>query len=189
MCFLFIGVWERISSLGQKHPILEPLTKELPEVILHSKANTTRKVYNRHFQHWKNWCHNLDIHFLTPDTEYILLYLMSIFQNAASFVTITHALSAIKWRFSLANISIKDTPVLTEFLESCKRLLAKPVHKKETITPDILSNLVKKYCSGTIKVLSDNRDVVMCLISFAGFLRFNEVVNIHDNTSQFMIHI
>jgi hypothetical protein len=50
------------------------------------------------------------------------------------------------------------------------------MHKKEPITPEILKQIVTKY--GTVSSnLKDLRLVTMCLICYAGFLRFSELVN------------
>ena len=61
-------------------------------------------------------------------------------------------------------------------LEGLQRSLAKPVVKKEPITFEMLEAMVddaNKSCS-----LSNLRLVTACLLSFAGFLRFDEMINL-----------
>ena len=61
-------------------------------------------------------------------------------------------------------------------LEGLQRELAKPVAKKEPVTVEILEAMVKDAeGSGT---LSDLRLVTACLLSFAGFLRSSELVEL-----------
>ena len=76
--------------------------------------------------------------------------------------------------------NIKDNPCNSSFLhtvlQGLKRLLAKPVVKKEPITPGILRALVDKY--GSSNNLMDLRLCTMTLIAFAGFLRHDELIHI-----------
>ena len=75
-----------------------------------------------------------------------------------------------------------DSNFLTILLQELKKLISKPTVKKEPITPDILRSIMSIHGS------SDNLlDVKLCaiLVSFAGFLRHNELVYLHR--SNFMI--
>ena len=56
-------------------------------------------------------------------------------------------------------------------LAGAKRLLAHKTTKKEPITPEILASLV----AGDTAELDDIRIVTICLVGFAGFLRFSEL--------------
>ena len=64
-------------------------------------------------------------------------------------------------------------------MESCKRVSANSVSSKKRlpICPEHLHALVQRF-AGVNASLSDIRDVCLCLVSFAGFLRFNEACNI-----------
>ena len=55
-------------------------------------------------------------------------------------------------------------------------MLAGPVIKKEPITPDMLSELVKDVNKNPS--LSNVRLATACLLAFAAFLRFDELVHI-----------
>ena len=68
-------------------------------------------------------------------------------------------------------------------LEGLQRSLAKPVVKNEPIILEILEAMVddaNKSCS-----LSDLHLVTACLLSFAGFLRFDEMINLRPCDFQF----
>ena len=64
-----------------------------------------------------------------------------------------------------------------ELTGTSKRSLEKAKSKKEPITPDHLAALVNKF--GNAKAsLKNLRLLALCLIGYAGFLRFNELSNI-----------
>ena len=60
--------------------------------------------------------------------------------------------------------------------EGVIRKLSKPAVAKEPLTPEIIQKIVQAYGTGTN--LLDLRFVTMCLLGYAGFLRFDELVNI-----------
>lgn len=61
-------------------------------------------------------------------------------------------------------------------VDGARNILSKPITKKEPITVDITKKLYDHY--GVSSDLSDLRIYCMFSLAFAGFLRFNELVNI-----------
>lgn len=61
-------------------------------------------------------------------------------------------------------------------MDGARKILSKPITKKEPITVDIMKKLYDHY--GISSDLSDLRIYCMFSLAFAGFLRFNELVNI-----------
>lgn len=61
-------------------------------------------------------------------------------------------------------------------MDGARKILSKPITKKEPITVDIMKKLYDHY--GISSDLSDHRIYCMFSLAFAGFLRFNELVNI-----------
>ena len=57
-----------------------------------------------------------------------------------------------------------------------KRLLSKPVCKKDPITPDILQRIIAVF--GDRNDVSKLRICVLFLLGFSGFLRYSELFNI-----------
>ena len=55
-------------------------------------------------------------------------------------------------------------------------MLAKPASKKAPVTPVMLEEMVKD--AGKSRSLLDLRLVVACLLAYAGFLCFSELVNL-----------
>lgn len=61
-------------------------------------------------------------------------------------------------------------------MEAAKRKLAKPFNKKEPMTVELLQKMYDKmYVEGNIM---NQRFIVICLVSYAGFLRSSEVLNL-----------
>ena len=87
------------------------------------------------------------------------------------------ACNAVSWLHSTAGLaSPMDSPFLRATVEGLQRLLTKPVVKKAPITPTMLDEMVKD--TEKSHSLSDLRLVTACLLAYAGFLWFSELVNV-----------
>ena len=75
-------------------------------------------------------------------------------------------------------IALLEDPTEHSFVKQvvagAKHILAKPTSKKEPVT--ILRMLVDRF-GGDDAPLSDMCTLAICLLSFAGFLRFDEIAN------------
>ena len=69
-----------------------------------------------------------------------------------------------------------DNQLVRKISEGSKRILSKPVSKKEPITVDILQKMYMKLFDRNS--LYNQRTICICLLSFAGFLRNKELINI-----------
>ena len=92
--------------------------------------------------------------------------------------SINEAFYAISWAHKLAGV---QNPCVSDLVISVKegslRSVGLSVVKKEHITPEILSQIVQLYGNSTSD-LKHLRIACMCLLSYAGFLRFNELANL-----------
>ena len=68
-----------------------------------------------------------------------------------------------------------QSPLIILLLESAKRLLSVPVKKKEPVTPEVIQRLVAHYGSVSAS-LADLRLLILCVLGYAGFFSFNELV-------------
>ena len=90
-------------------------------------------------------------------------------------------MSSIAWAHKLADVvDPTKAGIVSSTYEGLKRRLSKPTVKKEPITIDIIHKLVSAHIpdrnySTNLKNL---RVVAMCVVSFAGFLRYNELSQI-----------
>lgn len=57
------------------------------------------------------------------------------------------------------------------------RSLAKPINKKEPVTPEMISKICRLYASPSASC-SQLRTAVICVTGFSGFLHYNEVAGI-----------
>ena len=103
-------------------------------------------------------------------------HLMSLIQTSNSASPVINAFYSIKWFHSVLNfVSPTDGSLVSNILESAKRKLAKPISKKEPITSELLDKMYTRlFSDGNVK----NQRICACLISYAGFLRSNELLNI-----------
>lgn len=169
--------WRKINKLSSSDATLTNLSKELQSTVLLSKTPSTKKAYSSCFHKYKQWCDHFKFEYLPKDESHIALYLMSVLQQAGSFSRVLHVFSAITWGYKLAGVNKPPFIIVNQLMESAKRQLSKPPLQKDPITPEILEGFVNKYCENNASLI-DLRDVSMFLIGYAGFLRFNEIVNI-----------
>ena len=70
-----------------------------------------------------------------------------------------------------------NSPFVVPSIESAKRLLSVPVKTKEPVTPEVNKRLFA-HCGSTSASLSDLRVLTLCVLGYAGFFRFNELVKL-----------
>jgi site-specific recombinase XerD len=99
------------------------------------------------------------------------LYLVSLIQSNKSSSTVDETFYSVKWAHELAGFVVKSV------MEAAHRILGHSVSKKEPITSDILNQMVSRYIGHNSNTMN-SRNVAMCLIAYAGFLRFSELSNI-----------
>ena len=94
--------------------------------------------------------------------------------------------NAVNWVHSIAGLEPPSSDgVVRSVMEGIQRMYARPVVKKEPITAENLREIVE---SSNLSDLSDVRSAAMCLLSFAGFLRFDESAGLHCSDVVFEDH-
>jgi integrase len=98
---------------------------------------------------------------------------------------VNEAYYAISWAHELTGVKNPcHSSLVNSVKEGARRITAQPVCKKDPISPEMLKKIVNRF--GTLNNnLLDVRIACMCLISFAGFLRFSELVNLRRSDIQF----
>ena len=169
------GVWTTLREL--ENPELRGLAERLPTSTLNSKAESTTRKYLGAFRRWKTWAssHSLDV--LPAAEQHVALYLQQVAETSSSRAATEEAVYALAWAHDLAGIASPTTGILVQTtLQGLRRLLAKPVLKKEPITIEMLRAMVDDVTKN--ETLANVRLTAACLLAFSGFLRFNELVNI-----------
>ena len=155
----------------------------LPELLKHSKADNTYLSYKRGFNRWRKWviCNGLTSGEALPAKAFhVALYIVSLIQTANTISPILNAIYSIKWYHDLFEIpSPTDSSLVKNVVEGGKRKLAKPVHKKEPMTVELLQKMFDHMYIE--KNIMNQRFICICLLAFAGFLRSAEVLKLKRN--------
>ena len=124
---------------------------------------------------WKAWAGpRIEVKIFPVDEVHFALYLQHVANTTNSRASVEEAVNAISWAHQLAGLPpISSSAFVRATLAGLQRKLAKPKVKKEPITASMLTTLVESL--GTSPTLSDVRLAAGALLSFAAFLRYNEL--------------
>ena len=124
---------------------------------------------------WKAWAGpRIEVKIFPVDKVHFALYLQHVANTTNSRASVEEAVNAISWAHQLAGLPpISSSAFVRATLAGLQRKLAKPKVKKEPITASMLTTLVESL--GTSPTLSDVRLAAGALLSFAAFLRYNEL--------------
>ena len=175
------GTWTLLNEF--EDPELKSLASRLPHTILHSRADSTVKKYVGAFKRWKKWASTYNFDAIPAVPHQFVLYLQHLSEVSKSKAAVEEACNATSWMHSCAGLisPMSDSFVRTT-LEGLQRSLAKPVVKKEPVTVEMLEAIVADaQQSGS---LADLRLATACVLGFAGFLRFNELVNLRPSSME-----
>ena len=106
------------------------------------------------------------------EATHLALYLKHLGETRASKSAVEEAVNGLAWAHSMAGItSTTNSPFI-----GLKRAFAKPVCKKSPFTVEMLQTIVRD--AKKTNTLTSLCLAALCLMSFAGFLRFDELANI-----------
>ena len=169
------GVWEEVKDT--ENPELQQLAGKLPQTVMHSRADSTVRKYLSVYKRWKIWALEHSLPVVPTKEHHVGLYLQHLADTVASKSAVDGACNSLAWVHCTAGFSSPmASPLVRAILDSLRRSLAKPTNKKAPMIIEILQRMARdtdKSCT-----LSDLRLVTACLLAFAGFLRFNELVKI-----------
>ena len=157
------------------------LVKLIPDLLAASRAPLTVKGYQSQFLKWKAWADSFpEVTFFPASALHFSLYLISLVQSGYSFSTINSAFYSVNFFHNLSDVPNPcNSSFVKAILEGCKRFSANSVSAKKRlpVCPEHLHALVQRFARVNAS-LHDIRDICLCLVSFAGFLRFNEACNV-----------
>ena len=104
-------------------------------------------------------------------TQFVL-YFQHTGESTQSRAAVTEAVNVISWVQRMARQEVSHNGLVKTILEGLQRQLVRP-KKKEPVTVKMLQELVESM--GEAPGLADIRLATICLLAFAGFLRFREV--------------
>ena len=188
LCFILTGIfgsgiWHTMQS--ETHPELVGLIRQLPVFLIEAKSKNTVKCYSASYSRWVNWCQKFNLCPLPASEKYVALYVLSLVNSGCSKSTIDQALYGIAWAHDLSSCT---NPCNSRFVHLARnaayRTVGRPIVKKEPVLPSHLDELVKRFGHSNAK-LDDLRVVTMCLLAYAGFLRFSELSALKRNNFKF----
>ncbi|KAK2546877.1 hypothetical protein P5673_033389 [Acropora cervicornis] len=163
------------TSSTLKNPELRRLANSLPTRALQSKAPRIIDQYSRSFQ--KFWASGFpEITVLPTRPLDVALYLEHLIESDTNASVLSHASCGISWANKLYH-GFSDPchdPLAKNILEAGVRISAKPVVKKEPVTPEMISLICSKYASPSAN-LSSLRIAALFVTAFCAFLRFDEL--------------
>ena len=168
-------MWEQFQRL--KHPKLWEMTEQIPSFVRKMKNPKTAVVYTQAFRRFERWSSQFkELTSFPTEPHTVALYLMELTRGQKSHSTVKPFLASIKWLHELAGYDDPTGNTLVKvFIQSAFRQLAAPVVHKTPVTKEMLVKLHDKlFVQNVSNSLKDTRDFLYILLSFTGFLRFDE---------------
>ena len=167
------GIWQTVREL--QDPELKRLATCLPQTVLASRADSTVTKYLHAFRRWKEWADTQsEISVFPIEVVHFALYLQHLSQSTKSKSAVEEAVNAAGWVNRLSGEPpIGASPFIQATLAGLQRQLAKPRVRKEPVTAAMLAALVGSL--GTSPSLTEVRLAAAALLSFAAFLRYDEL--------------
>ena len=171
------GVWTVYDSL--EDPELRRLASSLPRTVLASRADSTTRKYVYGFMKWKVWVESKkEVQVFPAQDPQFAVYLQHLREATGSKATVEEAVNAVSWAHQLAGMApISAATFVLSTMIGLQRQLAKPKHKKERNTVEMLSAMVKSS-------LDSLTDIRLCAIhgssgfNFAAFLHCDELIKL-----------
>lgn len=184
MVFFYLQTqWKQFEELANDSRFAK-IVSALPSIVEASSSKSTVKKYKFYFGKFRIWCSDCQLEFSPANSTTVCLYIGSLIQQGVGVSVLESNFYSIKWYH---DINFKYNPcsdkLLSNILEGGRRILSKPINKKEPITTDILKLIVSRY--GSEHDLSNLRVCLLCLLGFSGFLRYSELAKIKRNNIVF----
>ena len=157
---------------------LQSLASSLPDVALASRAPSTSSKYFSSYNRWRSWAREHDLTVFPASPFHFAIYLRHLMTGAKTASPLESAVHSITWFHQLGGEpSPSDHPLVKSTLAGAQRVLARQTIKKEPITVSQLEQLVASKAH-SMASLYNIRSVVICLLAFAAFLRFDELAKL-----------
>ena len=108
---------------------------------------------------------------------HLVLYVQHLSESTESKAAVEEAVHALSWLHGLAGLQpLGGSTLVKANLEGLRRILAKPKVRKEPVTADMLKAMVE--AAGSAPSLTEVRLLAVCLVAFAGFRRWDELIRL-----------
>ena len=156
-----------------------------PTILIKSIAPKTLKCYAHRYDVWISWFASFpEIDRLPVRPMALLMFIVACVQSNDRYGKVRNVFYGLNWIHKALNM---PNPCQNEMTctgrEAAKRLLSKPVIKKQPVTPRDLKKLVAHLRRETN--LLKMRTLTMAVLSYAGFFRYDEVSRLRLKDIQF----
>ena len=147
--------------------------------MIQSRQEGTVKNYLFGFNRWKKWASQYaEVTVLPAQPKYVAIFLTDILYASKSHAPVSNAFYSLSWAHKMAGVlDPTEHEVVKRIKDSAHRVLGKGNNTKSPVTPDILFALYDFYGLEDAS-LKDLRIMAICLLSYSGFLRYDEYSNI-----------
>lgn len=169
-------IWSQVHSF--QNPDLQVLAGSLLDTVLNSRATSTSTKYLYAIRRWRLWAQSQpEITEFPIKDLHMALYLQHLASIQGSLSAVEEAYNALSWLHRVAcQDPFTNSPILQSTLDGLRRQLAAPRRKKEPVTIEMLQKLAGDI--GRFPSLAQSRLLTICLLSFAGFLRYDEITKL-----------
>ena len=166
------------AAVPQDDDLLSSLANSLPDVALAGRAPSTSSKCSSTYIRWKSWAQDHGFSAFPASPFHFALYLSYLMTEAKTASPLESAVHSIAWIHQLGGEpSPTEHPLVKSVLAGAQHLLAHHTNKKEPITVSQLEQLVTCKADAMAS-LYNIRSVVICLLAFAAFLRFDELAKL-----------
>ena len=161
-------IWAEVNHLCNRTNCNE---SNIHEIIRHGKSDNTNKKYDFYFRKFRKWCETNDVQYMPASVGTVAVFLSSLVQSAVSNAVFSAYHYSIKWQHDV-NLCVNpcENKMITLLCEGAKRILSRPVKKKDPINFEVLEKVVTYYSHDErVNDLSCVRICTMFLVGFSGF--------------------
>jgi len=118
--------------------------RHILRIIRSGKAESTNKKYDVYFSKFKQWCFSNNLKCLPASVAAVAVYISGLVQKYAYESVLLAHFYSIKWYH---DFNLLENPcvhkIIILMMEGSKRILSRPVSKKEPITAEHLKLIVQ----------------------------------------------
>ena len=164
---------------------LNELAEGMPEVLSGAIAINTFKTYAQGWTKWRKWSDEFpETKGLPVKSFYLCLYFTSVLQSKAPFGQIETVFNGLNWLHKVLGLPNPcDSATVRAIRESAKRQLSKAPKRKTPVSPHVLEKMAVRLRSEDLLKM---RTLTIALLSFAGFLRYDELSTIRREHIRFV---
>ena len=166
---------ERLNDIGEM----------IPEILTKAIAVNTFRTYAQGWRQWRRWSDEFrETGGLPIKSFYLCLFLTAILQSKAPFGRIEVVFNGLSWLHKTLGLPNPCESVTVRAIkESAKRELKKPPTRKLPVSPHVLEKMVVRLRTDD---LTSMRTLTIAMLSYAGFLRYDDVSQIRRENIVFL---